>query len=35
MTGTEFEIIALKAGGAVLGLTVFYLIRKFLLGRMR
>jgi len=35
MTANEFEIISLKAGGAVLGLIVFYLVRLMILGRKR
>lgn len=33
ITIEELEILALKAGGAVLGLIAFYLIRKIILGR--
>jgi len=33
MTANEFEIIALKAGGAVLGLIVFWLVWKLVRGK--
>lgn len=32
MTADEFQVIALKAGGAVLGLIIFWWTRKILLG---
>jgi len=32
MTASEFELIALKAGGAVLGLIIFYWVRLMILG---
>lgn len=33
MTGSEFETILLKAGGAVLALIVFWWIRRMILGK--
>jgi len=33
MTANEFEIIVLKAGGAVLGLIVFWLVWKLVRGK--
>lgn len=32
MTANEFELIALKAGGAVLGLIVFFLVWRIVRG---
>lgn len=33
VTINDLETLALKAGGAVLGLIVFYLVRKMIRGR--
>jgi hypothetical protein len=33
MTANELEIILLKAGGAVLGLIIFYLVFKLIRGK--